>query len=87
MHSWHKCLRHDAMSGIYTYTCIYALHSNGLLLTRRVLHFALVTIATVGIELERQTRTELRSVELDHALKRPRTTVTELRAFERCKCL
>lgn len=41
--------------------------------------------ATVAVELDKRKGVDLRSVELDSALKRPRTTVTELRAFERCE--
>jgi len=40
--------------------------------------------ATVEVELEKKPKFELRSFELDQALKKPKTTVVELRAFERC---
>jgi hypothetical protein len=43
-----------------------------------------VVAATVEVELEKKKTTELRSFELDQALKKPKTTVVELRAFERC---
>ena len=42
--------------------------------------------ATVEVELEKKPKVELRSFELDQALKKPKTTVVELRAFERCRC-
>ena len=38
------------------------------------------------VELEKKPKVELRSFELDQALKKPKTTVVELRAFERCTC-
>jgi hypothetical protein len=40
--------------------------------------------ATVEVELEKKKTSELRTFELDQALKKPKTTVVELRAFERC---
>jgi len=45
----------------------------------------LARAATVEVELEKKPKFELRSFELDQALKKPKTTVVELRAFERCK--
>jgi len=44
-------------------------------------------VATVEVELEKKPKFELRSFELDQALKKPKTTVVELRAFERCTLL
>jgi len=44
----------------------------------------LTCAATVEVELEKKPKVELRSFELDQALKKPKTTVVELRAFERC---
>lgn len=44
-------------------------------------------VATVEVELEKKPKVELRSFELDQALKKPKTTVVELRAFERCTLL
>ena len=35
------------------------------------------------VELEKKPKVELRSFELDQALKKPKTTVVELQAFER----
>lgn len=46
-----------------------------------------ITTAMVEVELQEHRNVELRSHELESALRRPRTTVTELRAFERCKFL
>lgn len=46
----------------------------------------ILSSATVQVELQKTKPLELRSYELDQALKRPKTTVVELRALERCKC-
>lgn len=43
-----------------------------------------VFLAIVETELDRKKHLELRTFELDQALKKPKTTVVELRAFERC---
>lgn len=40
--------------------------------------------AIVETELDTKKHLELRTFELDQALKKPKTTVVELRAFERC---
>ena len=65
-----------------------------LLLRSLILHNGLETVtedtlfifaATVEVELQKSKPVELRSYELDQALKKPKTTVVELRALERCK--
>lgn len=43
----------------------------------------IISSAIVETEIEKKKPTELRSAELDQALKKPKTTVVELRAFER----
>ena len=48
-------------------------------------YFVFVAIATVEVELDKRKSIELRTIELDHALRKPKTTVIELRALERCK--
>lgn len=41
--------------------------------------------STVEVELAAKKNVELHSKELSTALKKPKTTVVEIRAFERCK--
>ena len=41
--------------------------------------------STVEVELAAKKNVELRSMELSTALKKPKTTVVEIRAFERCE--
>ena len=43
----------------------------------------IISSAIVETEIEKKKPAELRSAELDQALKKPKTTVVELRAFER----